>query len=270
LTHVARSLAAGNLAQRVVVAGDDEMALLGQTFNRMVDSLQKAEESRRAMIADIAHELRTPLAVQQANLEALQDGIYPLTAENLVPLLEQNQLLIRLVEDLRVLALADTGQLTLESTEIDLGALLQSVAARFYPKASINQATIETLIQPDCPPIKLDPARIEQILTNLLSNALRHTPAQGKIEINMAHSATQAVVTVRDTGAGIPPEALPHIFERFYRAEKSRSRIAGGSGLGLSIARQLAQLHGGDLTAANHPQGGAVFTLTLPISNDKK
>jgi signal transduction histidine kinase len=260
----------------VQVRGRDELSTLARTFNEMAGSLQRSEEARRAMTADIAHELRNPLAVQRANLEALQDGIYPLTAENLEPILAQNQLLTRLVEDLRTLALAEAGQLHLECVPTDLADLVQRVVERFSAQANLRGVVLETgresgATPPENPPrLIVDPGRVEQILGNLLSNALRYTPEGGSIKIGLsplpANGQPQAVLlTVQDSGPGIPQEALPHLFERFYRVDRSRSRLEGGTGLGLAIARQLAEAHGGDLKAANHPQGGAVFTLTLPL-----
>jgi two-component system OmpR family sensor kinase/two-component system sensor histidine kinase BaeS len=231
----------------------------------MAGSLQQAEESRRAMTADIAHELRTPLAVQRAHLEALQDGIYPLSPQNLEPILEQNQQLTRLVEDLRTLALADAGQLELERVPTDLTRLIPRVVDRFSPQADRQEIRLEVAIPKNCPDVSVDPGRIEQILANLISNSLRHTPAQGKINIGVECVKGSIEIRVHDSGAGIPQEALPHIFERFYRADKSRSRAEGGTGLGLAIARQLAQAQRGQLSATNHPQGGTIFVLSLPI-----
>jgi signal transduction histidine kinase len=268
LTYAADELAKGDLSQRVTVWGDDEIATLGNTFNQMADSLQNAEESRRAMTADIAHELRNPLAVQRANLEALQDGIYPLTPESLDPILEQNQLLNRLVEDLRTLALADSGQLNLERIPTDYPALVKRVAERFDPQADSKQIEIVLPADIPCPTILIDPGRVEQILGNLLSNALRHTPQHGNIWIEISCSYDSAHLALRDSGSGISQEALPYVFDRFYRVDKSRSRSEGGTGLGLAIARQLAQAHGGNLTVTNHPDGGALFTLNLPIAGD--
>lgn len=264
LTGAAGRLAAGDLTQRVEVHGDDELATLGKAFNHMAASLQQSEESRRAMTADIAHELRNPLAVQRANLEALQDGIYPLSPENLAPVLEQNHLLSRLVEDLRTLALADSGQLEMLCRPTDLPALVGHVVARFEPQASANRVEIQVRAPEACSRINVDPGRMEQILGNLLSNAIRHTPAGGKIELELTCTPTQIRLSVRDSGPGIPQEALPNVFERFYRADRARSRAEGGTGLGLAIARQLVQAHGGTLEAANHPEGGAVFTLSIP------
>ncbi len=266
LTVAAQKLAEGDLSQRVEVHGNDELAVLGHTFNQMADSLQQVEESRRAMTADIAHELRTPLAVQRANLEALQDGVYPLTVDNLVPVIDQNHLLTHLVEDLRTLALADAGQIKLERTPTDLVAVFGRGVERFQPQAVTQQVNL--LVTPPVEPLApvlLDPIRLEQILTNLLSNALRYTPTGGQVDLAVASTSTTVLVRVHDSGPGIPPEALPYIFGRFYRVEKSRTRMEGGSGLGLAIARQLARAHGGDLTIANHPSGGAVFTLILPM-----
>ena len=217
------------------------------------------------MTADIAHELRNPLAVQRANLEALQDGIYPPTPENLEPILAQNRLLTRLVEDLQTLALADAGELALERTSADFPALVKRAVDRFQTQARVNRIDLKVSLPQDCPNIDLDPGRVEQILGNLLSNALRYTPGGGSIEIRVDCSREEVRLTVHDSGPGIPQEAFPHIFERFYRADKGRSRTEGGSGLGLAIARQLARAHGGDLAAENHPQGGAIFTLALPL-----
>ena len=267
LTRAAKQMAQGDLSQRVPVKGKDELAELGRMFNFMAGSLQQAEESRKAMTADIAHELRTPLAVQRANLEALQDGIYPLSADNLQPVLEQNRMLTRLVDDLRTLALADAGQLTLERAPTDLSGLLQGVIERFQPQANGQGVRLVLeMTKTHLPLLDLDAIRVEQILTNLLSNGLRYTPQDGTIRVGVQGQGPEVDVTVRDSGPGIPEESLPFVFERFYRADKARARAEGGSGLGLAIARQLARAHGGELSAANHPEGGAAFTLRLPVA----
>jgi signal transduction histidine kinase len=267
LASAAQNLAQGDLSQRVPVSGNDELAHLGRDFNQMADALQQAGESRRAMTADIAHELRTPLAVQRANLEALQDGVYPLSPENLQPILDQNLLLSRLVDDLRTLALADAGQLTLERVPTDLPGLAGRVVERFQAQAADQQVTLRyTPPQEAWQEILLDPLRIEQILNNLISNALRYTPAGGQVLVTLRKEARRILLEVRDSGPGIPAEALPHVFERFYRADRSRARSQGGSGLGLAIARQLARAHSGELKAANAAPGGALFTLELPVN----
>ncbi len=267
LTAAAAQLARGDLSSRVQERGSDEIAVLARAFNHMADSLQEAEESRRAMTADIAHELRTPISVQRANLEALQDGIYPLTPENLEPLLEQNKLLTRLVEDLRTLALVESGQLKLDLAPTNLHLLAARLIENFRSQASQRQIELRLSVPPGATPVVMaDPLRLEQILSNLLSNALRYAPPEGWIEIAIVPVLSRVQVTVHDNGPGIPAEALSHIFERFYRSGRSRSRLEGGAGLGLAIARQLAEAQGGSLQAANHPQGGAVFTLTLPLA----
>lgn len=282
LQTAASRLATGDLSQRVQVKGKDELADLGRTFNQMAESLQNAEKSRRAMTADIAHELRNPLAVQRAHLEAIEDGVYPLSSDSLNTIDEQNRLLTRLVEDLRMLALADAGKLELERTLVDFPGLVSQVATRFEPQTMERQINLILSLN-KCPPLMIDPQRIEQILHNLFSNAIRHTPQGGEIHCRIsidfdsrpgerAEYPPSGIATVNtchlqihDSGPGIPDEALPLLFDRFYRADKSRARSEGGTGLGLSIARKLAQAHGGDLSAANHPKGGAVFTLSLPI-----
>jgi signal transduction histidine kinase len=264
LTVAAGKLAEGDLSQRVPVQGNDELASLGQAFNEMAATLQLAEKSRRAMTADIAHELRTPLSVQRANLEALQDGVYALTVDNLQPILDQNELLTRLVEDLRTLALADAGQLNLERTLVNVEELTQEVVSRFRPAAMKRKVTLTLCVKGKCGETALDRQRVEQILNNLLSNSLRYTPAGSEVSIHLACEKGTLTLKVRDRGPGIPAESLPHVFERFYRVDRSRSREEGGTGLGLSIARKLAQGHGGDLAVSNHPEGGALFTLTIP------
>ncbi len=267
LTQATEQMAKGDLSQRVPVHGNDELAQLGRTFNQMAASLQNAEENRRAMTADIAHELRNPLAIQRANLEAIQDGIYEPTAKNLRLVLEQNHLLSRLVDDLRTLALADAGQLELDQASTNFKLLVEHIAGRYTAQAEERQIEIRAVsADPEAAfaQVKLDAIRVEQIISNLLSNALRHTPNAGYVHLELSAQADTVRLKVHDSGPGIPAEALPHIFDRFYRADKSRSRSEGGTGLGLAIARQLAEAHGGSLTAENHPTRGAVFTLTLP------
>ncbi len=264
LTTAARQLAQGDLDVRVPEAGDEELVTLARAFNHMAEALQQAAESRQRLMADIAHELRTPLAVQQAHLEALQDGIYALTPENLTPVVEQNRLLVRLVNDLRTLTLADTGQLTLEKQPLEIREWLPRVVDGFRAAAQQRKITLQVSVPAEPVIVLADAARLEQILHNLLGNALRHTPPGGQIEIVATADADQVRIQVHDSGPGLPPGEEERVFERFYRLDKSRNRASGGSGLGLSIARSLARAHGGDLTAANHPQGGAVFTLHLP------
>ena len=267
LTQAAQSVGSGELSKRVKVKGNDELALLGNTFNRMADSLEQSEERRRAMTADIAHELRTPLAIQRANLEAIQDGVYPLTIDNLSPVVEQNLLLTRLVNDLHTLALADSGKLQLELSEINIIQIFERIVDNFRPQAARKNIHLDFKldgIKESYPAIMADPYRIEQILHNLISNALQHTSDHGKIIVQISRIDQSLQISVSDSGSGIPEKDLPNIFKRFYRADRSRSRLRGGTGLGLAITRQLTEAHGGKISASNVPEGGAVFTINLP------
>ena len=267
LTSATGAVARGDLSHRVSISPRDEIGDLADSFNSMAADLEKAEGLRRNMMADIAHELRNPIAVLQANLEAVVDGVLPPTAENLQPLLDQSQLLSRLVDDLRTLALAESGQLSLNRAPTDPAEIVRSVVLQFTQQAEARHITIQSDIAPNLPQVALDSQRIAQVLGNLLSNAIRHTPEGGNIECRLTNNvnAKQVVFVVSDTGSGIPPEALPHIFERFYRADSSRSRAGGGTGLGLSIARQLVELHGGRIWAESEPGKGTRVTFALPI-----
>lgn len=275
LTAATRAVAQGDLAQRVPVKSNDEIGDLATSFNTMADSLQTAEHLRREMTADIAHELRNPLTVLQGNLEAVLDGVLPPTDETLQPLLDQTRLLTRLVEDLRTLALAEAGQLDLQREPTDVVVLVHSVIARFRPPAEAKHIVLQVETPPPLPVVMLDAQRIEQVLSNLLSNAIRHTPAEGVIRVQLLvtserHVPSSAVeqhlqLTVTDTGPGILPDSLPHIFERFYRVERSRSRADGGTGLGLAIAKQLVEAHGGHIWATSGLNTGTTVTFTLPL-----
>lgn len=265
LTQAADALAEGDLSNRVDVQGNDELATLGQTFNQMAIALEEAEQSRRGMTADIAHELRNPLAVQRAQLEAMQDGVHPASSENISSILEQNILLTRLVEDLRTLALVDSGQLQLEMVPTDLAALVGRIVHRFKSQAGEKQIDLRYVVEGECAEINIDPGRVEQIVGNLISNALRYSPEKSWVKIKLVCSPNQKMLSVRDNGPGIPSESTELVFDRFYRVDHSRSRAEGGTGLGLAIARQLAEAQGGELTAGNHPDGGAIFKLTFPM-----
>ena len=265
LTEAAEKIKRGDLSQRVEISGSGELAALGQVFNQMAGAIESTAERRKALTADIAHELRTPLSVQQAHLEALEDGIYPLTAENLTPIHEQNQNLVRLVDDLRTLSLADAGELQLERTRTDLTKLIKKVIARYQPRAKEKDVQID-FSSPENPVLAaVDPQRMEQILVNLLSNAFRHSPHGEKVEVKLETREDQLVLTVRDRGEGIPEEEIPWIFDRFYKSKKSRGEEEGGTGLGLSISQKLARAHGGTIRARNHPDRGAEFQLNLPL-----
>ncbi len=265
LTKAAEKMSQGDLSQRVAVEGSGEMAVLGATFNQMSQSLQDAESRRKALTADIAHELRNPLAVQRAHLEALQDGVYPLTQDNLTPIAEQNQQLTRLVEDLRTLALAESGELAMNIRQIDLTQVCTETIGRFEPQAIASQISLQADCGAQACYAMVDRERLQQILDNLIHNALRYAPVDGVIRLTLQCRGRSAVFEVFNDGQQIPEDAMPHLFERFYRADRGRDRASGGTGLGLAIARELAEAHGGSLTGKNHPEGGVVFSLTLPV-----
>jgi signal transduction histidine kinase len=266
LTAAAEGIARGDLSQRVPVASKDEVGELAETFNRMATALERAEELRRNMTADVAHELRTPLSVIRGRLEGVLDGVYPATSEHLQPILEATELLTYLVEDLRLLAQAEAGQLSLKKRAVDVGDLLRDVQVNFEPQATDKGVTLELGLPPDLPAVLADWHRIVQVLSNLLVNALRHTPEGGRVTLSARSEPGAVKLTVADTGAGIPTDDLPYIFDRFWRGEKSRARAEGGSGLGLAIARQLVELHGGTMGVKSAPGKGAEFWFTLPAS----
>ncbi len=271
LTRAAQHLAQGDLSARVVVddhtarLGSDEISELAAAFNTMAGNLQQSEEVRRDMTADIAHELRTPLAVMRGNLEAMLDGVYPFDAEHLNPVLNQVNLLTRLVEDLRTLALAEAGQLPLEKRPVDLGTLIRGTLASFEAQAATLQVALRAEIPPDLLAVELDSDRMQQTLGILISNALRYTPPQGSITVTAQADRASVTIGVSDTGSGIAPEDLTHIFDRFYRADKSRARDSGGSGLGLAIAKSLVEAHGGAIEARSQAGHGTSMIVRLPI-----
>ncbi len=265
MTRAAQAMARGDLAQRVQVTSDDEIARLAEAFNSMAASLAHAEELRRNLVADVAHELRTPIAVLRADLEALQDGVYEPTPQRMAALREETDHLSRLVADLHELSLAEAGQLAMERRPIDLVQVCRQTISGMASQAAargvalvMGQASQEAIS-------RIDPDRIGQVLRNLVSNALRYTPAGGAVTLDCRVEGKQAVIAVRDSGAGIKPDDLPHVFDRFYRGEKSRARATGGAGLGLAIVKQLVEAHGGTVAVESTPGQGATFYVRLPL-----
>lgn len=268
LTRAAQAIAAGDLTQRDAVAerSKDEIGALGAAFNEMTVSLAKAETLRKNLVADVSHELRTPLTVVQGNLQAILDGVYPLEMAQVASLYDETRLLTRLVDDLHDLALADAGQLRLERTPVDLVSLARTAVSQFGPVAEAAGVQLELVTDESVAGAIGDADRLAQVLRNLLSNALRHTPAGGRVTLRVGHSGEKIHVQVADTGSGIGPNDLPHVFERFYRGDKGRSRRGEGAGLGLAIARQLVTAHGGQITVASQLGEGTTFTIALPAA----
>lgn len=273
LNRAAASIAGGDLNQRVDIRSQDELGQLGATFNQMAENLSQSETQRRNMVADIAHELRTPLAAIQGTLEGVQDGIFPMDEEQISALYAETTLLNRLVGDLKLLSLAEAGQLSLTTVETDISALMAQIVERSRPLAEMKKIRLEASVEPNLAPVKVDTDRITQVVTNLIGNAVYYTPDGGKITLQVAAVPAESAlqISVSDTGPGIDPADLPQIFDRFYRTDKSRSRNSGGSGLGLAIAKQLVEAHGGRIWAespayqdADGRESGTKVIFTLP------
>jgi signal transduction histidine kinase len=262
----AQSVAGGDFSTRVEVCGPDDLRALSDSFNHMTEALERYDRERRNMLADIAHELRTPLTVIRGRLEGILDGIYAANGEAIAPVLQETYLLDRLVEDLRLLTLAESHQLQFEHRALDLGELAQRAVSLFGAEAEERGISLALDVQPDLPLVSADAQRVEQVVGNLLGNALRFTPDQGQIEIRVQSASQEVMFQVSDSGPGVPEADLPYIFDRFWRGEKSRSRAGGGAGLGLAIARQLVEIQGGKIWAEKAPEGGLRVTFTFPTA----
>jgi len=262
----------GNFHQRVTIKSHDEFAEVAHSFNQMTESLEKAEESRLHYMADIAHELRTPLTAIQGTIEAMQDRILPLDDEQLEILHNQTTILNRLVNDLRLLSLAETGHLKLDKISLSPSEFIQKTVDSLKPLAIPKNITLKTNLPIGLPDWSLDPDRFTQILNNLLSNAIRYTPENGEIIVDAVYhpAHNELEISVTDSGIGISSEDLPYIFDRFYRVDKSRTRLSGGAGLGLAIVKRLVEAHGGKITVEspvfpgiNKPDYGSRFKILL-------
>ncbi|GAB4449828.1 MAG: ATP-binding protein [Anaerolineae bacterium] len=265
LNRAARQLTAGESADPLPVESADEIGELTGSFNRMSAALQEQKRLRRQMVADIAHELRTPISVMRLELEGMADGLQS-PAETAASLGDELETLNRLVEELRLLSLADAGGLQFELSPLEAAPFLRQLADSWQPQARVRQVRLESDIAAPLPPLLADRERLAQLVGNLLSNALRHTPPGGQVTLGARPEGDSLRLWVADSGPGLAPADLPHLFERFYRADSSRSRDTGGSGLGLAIARQWAALHGGRIWAENRPEGGALFVVELPAA----
>ena len=266
VTAAVRSMAAGDLSQRVEVATEDEIGDLARAFNSMADGLARLEQLRRNMVTDVAHELRTPLTNIRGYLDALQDGIVEPERHVIDSLHEEALLLSHLVDDLQDLSLAEAGQLRLERLPVVLADVVDRAIGAFGSRAEVEGIALHATLPEEPVLVDVDPQRVGQVLRNLLENGLTHTPPGGQIDISARAGDEWVEVDVRDTGAGIAIEDLPCVFERFYRADKSRSRTTGGAGLGLAIARQLVEAHGGRIGVESEPGQGTRFTFTLPLA----
>ncbi|MBI2849409.1 MAG: HAMP domain-containing protein [Chloroflexi bacterium] len=264
VTNAAGQVARGDLKQRVTVRGSGELARLGESFNWMAATLSRDQQLRQNMVADIAHELRTPLSILQGNIEAMQDGVLEASPENLASIHQETLLLARLVEDLRTLSLADGGQLGFQPQDTDLKSLTRQVLDGFQTQLAAKNITSSVEAPDNLPEVWVDPDRTAQVLRNLLSNALHFTPERGKITVKLTDSGEGVAVSVIDNGTGIPAEDLPRVFDRFYRVDRSRSRSTGGSGLGLAIVKQLVEAQGGRVWAESAEGKGSAFSFLLP------
>jgi signal transduction histidine kinase len=262
LMEAAGRVAEGDYAARVAERGPRELRALAGSFNAMAERLQQADEQRREFLADVTHELRTPLTVIQGKLEGMLDGVYPLDAAHLGPIVDETRVVSRLIDDLRTLSLAESGGLKLQRAPTDLAVLLHETAAAFRAQAGAAGVALEVAAESDLPLVEVDPARLREVVVNLLANALRYTPAGGRVRLQArAEPAGRVTVSVSDTGRGIAPEDLPRVFDRFYKSGDSP-----GSGLGLAIARNLVAAHGGEMRAESEgvPGRGATLSFTLP------
>jgi signal transduction histidine kinase len=261
-----RKLGSGDLSQRVDVKGSQEIMELARAFNRMGTDLQQAEQLRQSLIADVSHELNTPLTILEGHLRAILDHVYELDEAEIANLYGQTRHLILLVRDLRELAQAEAKQLTLNKHEIDLAQFITETVQIFEPVTEEKGITLTTKLDENLPTIIVDVFRIRQILDNLIANALHHTPSGGKITICGVSTNNGVQLIVQDDGMGISPEHIPYVFDRFYRVDRSRSRDTGGTGLGLAIAKALVELHGGEIRVDSKGLGqGTSFIINLPL-----
>ena len=266
MTAAARSLARGDLGEQVTVRSQDEVGELAQAFNQMSHDLAQAEGRRRQLTADIAHDLRTPISIIRGHAEALRDGVLPPTPKTFALIHEETLRLNRMVEDLRTLSRAEAGELSLVRRPVAVGAFLEQTAAAQRPGAGEKGIALRLEATGELPEIEVDADRMAQALNNLVDNALRYTPAGGTVTLAAGRVGDGVRIQVRDSGPGIAPEDLPHVFERFYRGDRARRRHEGGSGLGLAIARSIVEAHGGRIRAESPAGGGAVFTIDLPAA----
>ena len=263
LVAAARRVEGGDYGVRVAVPsrGPRPLRDLVHGFNTMVERLEADERQRRSLLADVSHELRTPLSVVQGHLEAIADGVYPADDAHLGTILDETRVMARLVDDLRTVALSETGSLPLHPEPTDLGVLVGEVVSSFGAAAESAGLALVAEVDESVPLLEIDPVRTREVIANLVANALRYTPATGTIRITASAQDGHVRVAVADTGRGIPADVLPHVFDRFWKSADSR-----GSGLGLAIARNLVHAHGGEIGAESPAGGGTTIWFTLPAA----
>jgi two-component system OmpR family sensor kinase/two-component system sensor histidine kinase BaeS len=259
--YAARAVATGKLDTRIPTKGPQDLRSLSESFNEMASSLERSDRERRDMLSDIAHELRTPLSVIRGRLEGIVDGIYPENGPQVSTALEQTYLLQRLVDDLRLLTLVETRQLHFDKQQVDIGNVMERVLEMFSAEAQEKNIILSFTEKSGNLSAMLDPQRLEQVISNLIGNAIRYIPGGGKVWVTARENNGVVQITVNDNGTGLPPENLPYIFDRFWRKDKSRSRLKGGTGLGLAIAKQLVEAQGGRIQARNLPDGGLQISV---------
>ena len=268
LTNASQHLADGHYDERVQVTGTDEIAQLAVRFNQMAAQLEQVENMRRQLVGDVTHELRTPLTSIKGYMEGLVDGVLPPTAETFNQIHGEADRLSRLVDDLQELSRVEAKAYSLDVRSVAVSNLIQTTLKRLSPQAAAKLIRLQSSLSPDLPAVEADEDRITQVLINLVANAIQYTPEGGQVMISAAHQADQVLISVRDSGIGIPHEHLANLFTRFYRVDKSRSRSAGGgSGIGLTIAKHLVEAHGGRIWADSNGEGqGSTFTFSLKIA----
>jgi signal transduction histidine kinase len=266
MAAAARRMERGDYTTRVHVTTHDEVGQLAVAFNRMSEELENLERTRRDLVANVSHELKTPIAAIRAHLENLLDGVERPDPRTLEVMLVQTERLGRLVEQLLDLSRLESGEMPLERRSVDVDDVVSRVISEISVSRHAGDLTINREIPEDLPPLDADPERLHQVLFNLVDNAVRFTPPGGEVTIGAERRDGRVEVRVSDTGVGIAPEHLPRLFERFYRVDPSRSRDDGGTGIGLAIARSVVEAHGGHIRAASEPGRGSTFTFDLPVA----
>jgi signal transduction histidine kinase len=267
MTNASGRIAEGHYDERVTLQGSDELSQLAKSFNQMAEQLEQVESMRRQLIGDVAHELRTPLTAIKGSAEALMDGVLPASEETYSQIHAEAERLSRLVDDLQELSRVESRAIQLDVHPVDSTALIQTVTKRLQNQFDEKRVTLTSSLTHDSIIILVDGDRVIQVLTNLIGNALQYTPENGMVTVSIERNKNEAHISVRDTGFGIPADQLMHIFDRFYRVDKSRSRAHGGSGIGLTIAKHLVEAHSGKIWAESAGENkGSVFTFTLPLA----